>query len=391
MAKTGIYITGLGQSFQQESVEKYAARFKNEMNINSYSTYDLKIEKINYTESQISTVVSVINKSNNDEVVYKFYEFKYKDLLTEKFNKYNILLKNFFLFFMVLRKFPILILRLFKSESYRRTGQTFYVFGIFFLISIAIIFLLPSVILFANQIDWPKEVDNKGLKLVLENLTNISTVFIPFVTFLLLVVPQSRTLITTLATEFACADSYIQYGAQSQIILGDLDLLVEYIQVNENNSKIHIHSYSFGTLIAMDLLFPIGNVPAKNTKGLVELLITIGTPYEFINAYYPYFYSKRNVEMDDKIKWLNVYSISDALATNFRKDALEGEAESGIKNSALKPININYEIASFQSNGFFNFFTLHHIKAHRLYWDESAQGQSCMRKMHNEMINLNMV
>lgn len=391
MPKIGVYITGLGQSFQQESVEKYAARFKNEMNINSDSTFDLKVEKVNYTDGQISTVVNIINTSRNNEIVYKFYDFKYKDLLTQRFNKYNILVKNFFLFFLVVRKFPIILLRLFKSDSYRRTGQTFYVFGIFFLVSIAILFLLPSVILFVNQIDWPKEVDNKILKIVLEYLTNISTIFIPFVTFLLLVIPQSRTLITSLATEFACADSYIEYGEQSQIVLGNLDLLVEYIQVNEKNSKIHIHSYSFGTLIAMDLLFPIGNVPAKNTKDLIELLITIGTPYEFINAYYPNFYSRRNKEMDDKIKWLNIYSISDALASNFRRDAEVGEAELGLKDSVLKPININYEIASFQSNGVFNFFTLHHIKAHRLYWDESAQGQSCMRKMHNEMIKLNMV
>jgi len=295
------------------------------------------------------------------------------------------------LFFLVVRKFPIILLRLFKSDSYRRTGQTLYVFGIFFLVSIAILFLLPSVILFVNQIDWPKEIDNKTLKYILEYLTNISTIFIPFVTFLLLIVPQSRTLVTSLATEFACADSYIQYGEQSQIVLGNLDLLIEYIQQNEPNSKIHLHSYSFGTLIAIDLLFPIGNVPSKNSKDLIELLITIGTPYEFINAYYPSFYSKRNKEMDDNIKWLNVYSISDALATNFRKDGNDGDAELGIKDSTLKPININYEIASFQSSGFFNFFTLHHIKAHRLYWDESAQGQSCMRKLHNEMIQLNVV
>jgi len=391
MPKIGVYITGLGQSFQQESVEKYAARFKNEMNINSDSTFDLKIEKVNYTDEQISTVVSIINTSKKDEVVYKFYDFKYKDLLTERFNKYNILLKNLFLFFLVVRKFPIILLRLFKSDSYRRTGQTLYVFGIFFLVSIAILFLLPSVILFVNQIDWPKEIDNKTLKYILEYLTNISTIFIPFVTFLLLIVPQSRTLVTSLATEFACADSYIQYGEQSQIVLGNLDLLIEYIQQNEPNSKIHLHSYSFGTLIAIDLLFPIGNVPSKNSKDLIELLITIGTPYEFINAYYPSFYSKRNKEMDDNIKWLNVYSISDALATNFRKDGNDGDAELGIKDSTLKPININYEIASFQSSGFFNFFTLHHIKAHRLYWDESAQGQSCMRKLHNEMIQLNVV
>lgn len=45
--KIGIYITGLGQSFHQESVEKYAIRLKNELNytITGFD-YDLKITKL---------------------------------------------------------------------------------------------------------------------------------------------------------------------------------------------------------------------------------------------------------------------------------------------------------------------------------------------------------
>jgi hypothetical protein len=297
-----------------------------------------------------------------------------------------------------------LLLRLFKSESYRRTGQTFYVFGIFFIISLAILFLLPATYVFVEHIiksagdeivkngihvAIPKPVVVNGfLSKIATWVSNFGLLVVPITTLILLVVPQSSILVTTLAAEFACADSYIQYGDQSQLILGDLDLLMEYIQVNEKGSKIHIHSYSFGTVIAMDLLFPIGNDPSKNSKELVELLLTVGTPYEFINAYYPSFYLTRNLEMQDKIKWLNVYSISDALATNFRKDALVGDSEFGIKSSTLKPININYEIAAFQKNGIFNFFMLQHIKAHRLYWFPFSQGQNCMRRVYNQMEKL---
>lgn len=390
MSKIGIYITGLGQSFQQESIEKYAAIFKNELNVNSDDVYCCKIEKVHYTDDQISTVVNIINQSKNDEIVYKFYEFKYNDLLTEKFSTYNIFLKNLFLLFLVVRKFPLLFIRLFKSESYRRAGQTFYVFGIFFMISMAIIFLLPSLILFVNKIDVPNDIKNHYLLKIVDCLTKISTVFVPIITFLLLIIPQSKALVTTLATEFACADGYIQFGDQGQLILGDLDLLIDYIQVHEKNSKIHIHSYSFGSILALDLLFPIGNDPSKNNKNLIELLITVATPYEFIEAYYPGFYLNRNLELQDSIKWLNVYSISDALATNFRKDALIGPAEFGLKNATLLPINVNYEIAQTQKKSIFNFITLHHLKMHRIYWDDSIQGQSCMRKICNEMVGLNL-
>ena len=39
--------------------------------------------------------------------------------------------------------------------------------------------------------------------------------------------------------------------------------------------------------------------------------------------------------MQEKLKWLNVYSISDAFATNFRKDAKIGLSEFRLLNSTL--------------------------------------------------------
>lgn len=43
MKNIGIYISGLGQSFHQENVLKYAERFKNELLFNERGTsYELK-------------------------------------------------------------------------------------------------------------------------------------------------------------------------------------------------------------------------------------------------------------------------------------------------------------------------------------------------------------
>lgn len=403
MSKIGIYITGLGQSFHQETVEKYATRFKNEMNYNSQGIqYDLKTEKIIYSDDIESTVVSIINiKDNEQHVFYKFYDFKYKDSLTKKFNDYTILYKNFLLLLLVVKKFPLLLRRLFIHDSYSRTGQTFYVFSIFFIISLAILFLLPSTFIFVKDFlmkyimeepDKPKIVDKDTLTLLFKYFSDFSVMFVvPFTTLLLLIVPESKTIVTNLATEFASLDNYIQYGEQSQCILGNLDLLIEYIVEKEPNSKIHIHSYSFGTIIAYDLLFPIGNVPSSNSKRTIELLVTIGTPYEFVKAYYPNFYDNRSVVIEDSIKWINVYSISDAFATNFRKDAKIGSSEFGLLNSSLLPKNVNYEIAPVQKFSVINFITLYHLKIHQHYWDKSTQGQSCMRLIYNEMIRANLV
>ena len=321
--------------------------------------------------------------------------------MAKKFNSYTILYKNFLLLLLVVRKFPLLLRRLFINDSYNRTGQTFYVFTIFFAISLAILFLIPSTFIFVKDFilrylgDEPdaKHLLNKDtLTLVLDYLSNFSIMFVvPVTTLLLLIVPESKTIVTNLATEFASLDNYIQYGDQSQCILGNLDLLIEYIAEQEPDSKIHIHSYSFGTIIAYDLLFPIGNVPSTNSKKMIELLVTVGTPYEFVKAYYPNFYDNRSLEMEEIIKWLNVYSISDAFATNFRKDGIIGSSEFGILHSKLCPKNLNYEIAPVQKFSVLNFITLYHLKIHQHYWDKTSQGQSCMRMIYNEISSLKFI
>lgn len=403
--KVGIYIGGLGQSFYDDTVEKYAIRIKNELSyIHTRESFDVKTEKIVYTDEKESTVVSIFKKSDNDEeedVVYKIYDFKYNEILTEKFKEKNILIKNLILFLLAVKKFPQIVLRLFKYNSFSRPYLTFYAFFILFIISLAILFFIPASLDVATNLSASSEFKDLMTILKLDTITEsinallarinwptLKELFkagVPITALVLLVIPESKVIITSLATEFVCVDHYIDNGERSQIILGNLDLLVEYIAENEPNSKIHFHCYSFGSIVAKDLLFPVGNMPSNNLINLTELLVTIGSPYEFINAYYPNFYLDRCNVMDDTIKWINVYSLADALATNFRRDSKKGDAEFGIGNSNLFPINLNYEIAANKNMNVFSFFTLYGLRVHKYYWDISTQGQNCGRLIMNKM------
>ncbi|HKX87301.1 MAG TPA: hypothetical protein VJL37_11565 [Flavobacterium sp.] len=403
--KIGIYIGGLGQSFYEDTVEKYATRIKNELNYrHTGDSFDLKTEKILYTEEKESTVVSIFKKDGNKEdgdVVYKIYDFKYNEILTEKFKEKNILIKNLILFFLAVKKFPQIVLRLFKYNSFSRPYLTFYAFFILFIISLAILFFIPASLDVATNLSASSEFKHLMSILKLDAITEsinallskfnwptLKELFkagVPITALVLLIIPESKVIITSLATEFVCVDHYIDNGERSQIILGNLDLLVEYIAENEPNSKIHFHCYSFGSIVAKDLLFPVGSLPSDNLRNLTELLVTIGNPYEFINAYYSNFYLDRCNVMEDKIKWVNVYSLADALATNFRRDSKKGEAEFGIGNLNLFPINLNYEIAANKNMNVFNFFTLYGIRVHKYYWDISTQGQNCVRLIMNKM------
>lgn len=391
--KIGIYLTGLGQSIDNETVEKYMERLKNEL---SYTTtgfnYSLETKKITYQFEKDSTVV-ILNrrdKSGKEKVIYKMYDFQYHSILTDRFTKYNIFIKNLILFGLVLKKLPQIFLRIFNRNGFSRPYQTFYAFLILFSISLCVLFIVPVCIEFMTKDSFLDGIlhnlninitnfrlDNKTQILKLQNYGKL---LLSITTMILLLAPQSKTIVTSLATEFACVDSYISNGEQSQLLLGNLDLLVEHIAENETEPELHIHSYSFGSILAIDALFPIAEIPpSKNIRNLTTLLITIGNPFEFIKAYYPKFYDERSDCMKDKLNWINIYSLKDVFATNFREDNQKGEAQFGIKNIDLLPENHNYEISSNKEISLLSVLSFHSIKMHKSYWDNSPLGQSCMR------------
>ena len=403
--KVGIYISGLGQSFVDESVEKYAERLMNEISFNTSGIdYEIKKEKVNYTKDRYSNVISICEKNEQGNIIYKFYDFRYHEILTEKFNSYSLIIKNLRLFFLVFTKFPLIISRLFKSKSYKRPGQTFYLFIIFMLIACAVLLMLPATIgLIANLAESSIIGDTLAtIQKTFPFLTDISFIskagikdfskgLISLTALLVLFLPKANTLIPNLATEFVCANDYIQHGTQRQLLQGNLDLLINYITEKETDCKIHIHAYSFGSILAIDYIHPFGNKVSKDADFFCEALITIGTPFEFIKSYYPQFYNDRNTELGNKICWINVYSIADALGTNFRNDLTIGNAQFGISNDSSKPTNINYEVVSAHKSGIIDFFTLYNVKVHGMYWDAKTEGQSCLRLVYEEMISQKLI
>jgi hypothetical protein len=398
MKKIGIYFSGLGHSFVNENVEKYAERLKNEI---SYETtgisYELKLEEIAFGATQKSTVVTISEKESGKEI-YRFYDFPYRSVLTERFNKFPVLLKNFWLFLLVLRKFPLVFFRLFIRKDYSRPFQAVYVFGIFLMIACVTLMMLPATLGVLNSKEFTSIL--KGARDVLgnpsipfisiESLQTLSKTIVALTAVLLLLVPNSTVWLTGLATEFVCANDYLEQGLQKQLIQGNIDALVEHITEKEGPCEIHLHAYSFGTIIALDYLYPFGRQANGNARRFCKGLVTIGTPFEFINSYYPTFYKGRNTEMADEVSWINIYSIDDALATNFRTDDKEGEAQFGVTRTSRKPVNINYQVVPF-SRGLWAFIMLTSLRAHGMYWDNRPVGQSCLVRVLNEMRNKDMI
>ena len=401
--KTGIYISGLGQSFINESIEKYCTRLMNEMHYHSQGIqYFIKAEILEYADSKKTDVISIWKTNENqeeDEKIYEMFDFKYADILTENFNKKSLILKNIWLFISVSRKIPLIFKLVFeKKKNKQKLGETFMVFIIFITIALAILFMIPGIIS-AGFNFWDTEPVQEFLSfckmtdikyISKEGVKKFSTGVSLLTALMLLIVPNANLLITNLATEYVCANDYLEHGAQQQLLLGNLDQLVDFISEKYTDSEIHLHSYSFGSILAMDYIYPFGNQISENANKFCKAIITIGTPIDFINSYYSNYYSNRKSNLLDNIKWLNVYSRVDALGSTFRFDDTIGDAEFGLQNSTNFPRNINYEIAK-PKNSIFGFLMLYTVKAHGTYWDKNTTGQSCMRGIYKQMLEENLI
>lgn len=402
--KVGIYIDGLGQSVAEENAISYATRLTNELkNHTEGIQFDIKIEKVKYLKELESNVISIIQRQERKQtVIYKLYEYQYGEQLTKDYNEKNILYKNYLLFSIVFKKLPLLIKRIFvPTKGYNFTFQTFYIFSLFFFVALSILFMIPSTLAVISSFEPPKEFITyikehqwlyESAKWIKDHLIVKPETFVSIIAFILLIVPKANVVIPNLASEFVSAHLYLQFGQKKQDILGNIDELFDYICENETDAEIHFHTYSFGTLIALDYVFPYGNEISGNTLNRTKGIITIGCPYDFINSYYPSYYIDRCSKIESKkIKWINVYSIFDALGSNFRNNPDKGEAEYGVGTNGLYPVNINYEVANLNQTSFFNFLLLNNLKIHGMYWSNSTEGRSCLNPIFNKMLDLHLI
>jgi hypothetical protein len=290
---------------------------------------------------------------------------------------------------LVLRKLPQMVLVPFNRKGYAHPFQTLYIFFIFLVIAFSVLALLPMTLDMAYvYISGPHDIPKDQSEFITKVLVVLGKILVPVVAItnsLLVLVPQAKTFLLMLATEFVCANDYLEHGQQRQLVLGHLDLLLEYIAETEEPEAVDIHTFSFGSIIAIDFVFPYGHEVSGNTQKYVRTLVTIGTPVEFVDNYYPHFYDDRSTVMTDKIHWLNVYSSGDALATNFRKDSRKKEAEYGIRNVNLIPKNLNYEVGNISTSGPIAFIQMNSVRIHGMYWDSSPLGQSCLRNVYHEL------
>ncbi|MDJ0806283.1 MAG: hypothetical protein QNJ78_05560 [Gammaproteobacteria bacterium] len=201
-----------------------------------------------------------------------------------------------------------------------------------------------------------------------------------------------KAVISEAATEFVTAVGYIQAAERKQSVNGQLNALLEYVlEKQPAYRKVHVLGYSFGSLIALDSLFPRYR-PALHLNR-VDSLVTIGCPFDMVRIFWPDYFTRRQAPSQGGLEWMNIYSRYDVLGSNFRDDDQEQDAESlfevVVEDRAteapvsarikLSPRNFAYDLGMQMGKyPLATVLTFKGFRAHQLYWEGGGVSElSC--------------
>ena len=336
--------------------------------------------------------------------VADIFRLDYGPTLTGRFERHNLLVRSF-LALQVVVQGTWLLATSFRSKAkapYSKL-QLFYsalILGL--VVSYTLLLLLTAVgtivLALAQLFGWsvsgattqsssdPFEFVLGWIRQSLPGLTPVMVVL----TALGVVLPRNwKTSLDTAAVSYLCALNYIRLGARKQQMSFQLVSLLDRIREVEAEGKVKYRrvillGYSFGSILALDTLFPPGAAGPEERVRMVDTLVTIGCPVDLIRTFWPRYFSGRAALPATPQRWVNVYSSSDILGSNFRDgDDEGGDAQVGVgvanEPESRHPSaedNIRYSPgAGLESKSLLASLTLNGFQVHSRYWGREPEGE----------------
>jgi hypothetical protein len=197
-----------------------------------------------------------------------------------------------------------------------------------------------------------------------------------------------RDLLDTVTSEIAAAGTYLSTGQRMKTVQGRLaDLLARILEVEPKYDRVHVVAFSFGSLVAIDSMFP--KQSAERQWERVDSLVTIGCPFDFIRTYWPDYFGTREGVVDKPRVWLNVFAPADILGSDFKDATYEFRSgkpktttDVGVQlrdGNMRVPEVISYgDPRTLTDLGVWAQLTLCGFKAHLSYWEDADNAASCI-------------
>ena len=192
--------------------------------------------------------------------------------------------------------------------------------------------------------------------------------------------PNVRRHLTTTGSALGAAASYVRVAEGRSETMGDLQSYLEGIVETNDYERITVLGYSFGSILALDALYPT-TAATTHTYDSVAQLVTIGSPYDFVVALKPDWRDGRHSRVGVPRNWLNIYSTIDLLGSNYL-DA-QGKEVTVVPTGTTDPAaqtpvrpteNLTWELGIRPS--WTNLLELYGFASHGLYWGNDDQVDS---------------
>lgn len=204
-------------------------------------------------------------------------------------------------------------------------------------------------------------------------------------------VPNLTNTIRTLAIDYLAMVSYLTIGENRDVIAGQFADLTDYLAGQNLYRRVSVIAFSFGSLAALDILFPSSRLPAPRTEA-VHSLVTIGCPHDLVQSILPDYYRDRQLLPGKPTRWINVYSPVDVLASKLSEADKRGEPRTLIEVDCTHlppgtrvpiPENIEYTSGIAQKDlNLFDWLTLVGLRAHCAYWQDKPEIElSCFHQI----------
>jgi pimeloyl-ACP methyl ester carboxylesterase len=183
------------------------------------------------------------------------------------------------------------------------------------------------------------------------------------------------------------ANQYLTLGLRRRAVEDQFAALLNHLgqKPDVQYQRVHVVGYSFGSIIALDALFPDDQAAA--VFGRIHTLVTVGCPFDFVRTYWPTYFQQRTQLGDVPRRWVNIYAAADVLGSDFVDQAAPPQPARlcgitiGNESTPRRPdVNERYgrsttleEYSAMEKLGFLGF------AMHRQYWDGTGAG--CYRNI----------
>jgi hypothetical protein len=190
--------------------------------------------------------------------------------------------------------------------------------------------------------------------------------------------PNAREWLSTNAEQYLRMVRYLWFSGPRDTLRGEVLTLLERVGERSDVRRVHLVAFSFGSLVALDTLFPPSKPPAPRIAK-VHTLLTIGCPFDLVCMLQPPYFRERFAR-DAGLRWINVYDPIDLLGSDFhdtrRKSVTNGIGIPGALEERRPDDNLPWN-----GNQRLNVVTvllLASLRVHAQYWGPNPRADTAL-------------